>query len=519
MQKGCALLSNEMRKIILRPVTWIILLIMVLFTCLITGIGYISLKSFNDLVSTADLSTAEIDQDIEEQIKNVESNLAYLQKEQQKAKSMKGEFTPHSSPSSMQLLQLQLKILQTYRKQHLNTRSGGSGILYELLNNHFSPIYAREDERHVILANAAIEQLCRNITSDYETTFKAYIKILAQHQPTTNAESVWIKRRIDSVEQLLASLQSLSDEKKLQALNANYRSLIDIIKQREKLQNTLELGYFDTSYSKFSQGTLLDEGLREQLQSRIQANTYQLEHHTYLLNESESTLNSVLRISFSSRFFVTMLLIVLTGNIIAGEISSGAIKMMLISPIKRSRIYWSKFLALSLMGLFLVLLHYLLCMLIALPFIGGLSNPQVIQYANSYIVVPQWLEFLLSSLISYYFIWCVMIFTYAASCLIRSSGFAIAIGTCAYMGRISVAMFNYNYLGSFWLNILPYPHILQVENILPTDSILLVSAIASNQFELLNFQPNLWFSALYLGLFTVALLWVGRDSFCKRDIS
>lgn len=191
-------------------------------------------------------------------------------------------------------------------------------------------------------------------------------------------------------------------------------------------------------------GTAQDMEKLNQNVDKIQANLYRIEHNIRLdiasagLTHPQGTLGFWDVFSTSSKMIsvISLLIIVIAGSCVASEFSSGTIKFLLINPVKRGKILFSKYVMVVsfayLMLLFFFILNALFCMMfygtgdLGIPYLsvaGGTvhSTPGFAYIAGKYLLAS--VDILVMATLAF-----------AISSLIRSSALAIGVGAFAMLG-------------------------------------------------------------------------------------
>ena len=105
----------------------------------------------------------------------------------------------------------------------------------------------------------------------------------------------------------------------------------------------------------------LDEGLRTYYTERIPVIDYHLEHN---IRSPQGTMWNGINESASLGILITLLTIIIAGDIIAAEFSTGTIKLLLIRPSSRIKILLSKYLAMLLFSMVLLLTLFVISFLL-----------------------------------------------------------------------------------------------------------------------------------------------------------
>src|SRR3954465_7589975 len=105
----------------------------------------------------------------------------------------------------------------------------------------------------------------------------------------------------------------------------------------------------------------LDEEDRTFYQQQIAVNDYHLEHN---IRSTDGTMWDGVNGSASLMIMITIFTIIIVGDSVAGEFSSGTIKLLLIRPARRVKILVSKYISFLLFGMLLLLTLFVISVVI-----------------------------------------------------------------------------------------------------------------------------------------------------------
>ncbi len=212
--------------------------------------------------------------------------------------------------------------------------------------------------------------------------------------------------------------------------------------------------------------------------------------------------------------------------VISDEIQTGSIKMLIIAPVKRSKIFFAKLLATITLCLAFALLIYFIFLIMCLLF--GYGNPSVIYTApwgpaeisyRSYTLVCLLLEFLK--------IFVYALFAIMLSALIRNSAVSTCVSLIEYFAVTNIvpvifSSMNSSITGSLMAYLLPANNLKLSARVFPS----FASAAYESGIDLMELfgglfrkgQIPLWFSICYIAVLSFCMLYTAYDSFCRRDI-
>jgi ABC-2 type transport system permease protein len=127
------------------------------------------------------------------------------------------------------------------------------------------------------------------------------------------------------------------------------------------------------------------EEQKKWIEQDIKMNEYRIQHN--LSPYTEQGIDTVLLTSDSFIMMVTIFTIIVAGGSVAGEFSSGTIKLLLIRPVSRAKILLSKYIATLLYALLLIILLFITTFALGGIFFGfsGLENP-ILYYADGQVL-------------------------------------------------------------------------------------------------------------------------------------
>lgn len=214
-------------------------------------------------------------------------------------------------------------------------------------------------------------------------------------------------------------------------------------------------------------------------------------------------------------FFVGILVIMLAGSTISGEISKGTIKFWMMTPNKRWKILFSKILSvifiMVIITLTLSLLSYLL---------GGLFFTEK---ANQYIYVQNGNVKTLSPIVYQvlnYLSYDIDIFVYAIfatmlSVILRNSALSIGVSIALYTGANTIMQIVNMLVKADWIKFIPFNNMGLTDKIFK--NVMTYTDIQMTN-EFLN-NVSIVFSLSVLGVCCILMLVTMFDSFNKRDIT
>jgi ABC-2 type transport system permease protein len=207
-------------------------------------------------------------------------------------------------------------------------------------------------------------------------------------------------------------------------------------------------------------GSAPDMEKLDKTNNQIQINLYRLEHNISINVASASLTTPQGKLGFWDVFstssklitIISLLIIIIAGSCIANEFSSGTIKFLLINPVKRGKILFSKYtMALSFAYLMLIF-FFLMNILFGITFYGmsNLNAPYVYAANGAVHSVSGFAYIAWKYLLASVDIVVMATLAFAISSLIRSSGLAIGIGVFALLGGKTLIVFLKSALHLDW---------------------------------------------------------------------
>lgn len=238
-------------------------------------------------------------------------------------------------------------------------------------------------------------------------------------------------------------------------------------------------------------------------------------------NTSNTLIGDGYVMSFSmGNLFSVIILIIVAGALVSHEVSTGTIKSLIIAPVRRWKIYASKYIALLIFSLVLTVYTYVMSILInGLLFGFGNYGSEVFYVAGKAVEINYVLSQLLSAMCSFIPVLFFVTLAFVLSVVTKSTAASVSISMGVYWGGdiihliLSGVLMEYPYITKFlpfnnlqWYNMIMYSGSNNVEN---------MNALITGN---LNQEGSLVFSIVYTLLLFVCMLWIGHDSFCRRDI-
>jgi len=257
----------------------------------------------------------------------------------------------------------------------------------------------------------------------------------------------------------------------------------------------------------------------------ILINLYKLEHNLAAAQDTDritAATNAVIPpylISFGITI-VSILMAILAGATIAQEIATGAIKGLIIAPVKRWKIFLSKFLSITILAILLDLLVYAVSALTLLIFYsgGGLSSYFAV-IGGGVTAIPFFLYLFFLTLLYIPELIILILMAMMLSTLTRNNAVSISIVVAFSLVGNAVVTVLAMLFGGDWLLFMPFQHFQGLaEKVFPIQTN--VFSGGGGMGALTNAIPttSLRFSIIYLVVGFFLMYLTAHESFTKRDI-
>lgn len=266
-------------------------------------------------------------------------------------------------------------------------------------------------------------------------------------------------------------------------------------------------------------GTLLTNTQRSTYQQEIDVALERLKTNTAPVESS--TFLGILEGSASSLDLLSILLIVLAGGILASEYSRGTVKLLLITPHRRFKIFWAKAGILLEVTLIATGAIFVLSFLLAgaMTAFGNIGAMQVMSLFGKTVRFPYLLYIVVR-----YLLLLLPVLAYGAlalmlSAVTRKSAAAIAVTLILKYGSsivMSILLLISSQTTVPGIKFLLFANT-SLESYLPSATSALTAA-ASGYSTLVDNTMTLAFSIGILLVYLGCFLWIARDSFCRRDV-
>lgn len=257
-------------------------------------------------------------------------------------------------------------------------------------------------------------------------------------------------------------------------------------------------------------GELLTKTMRKALEREMEISLTRLRTNTPEINP-DSFLRLLETAGTMSELFAILLIIYASG-IFAAEYSSGTIKLLLITPHRRRKIFWSKIYILLELTIIAVAANFILAFLLSgvSRSFEGIGQMQVFPLFGSVIRIPYILYIIIK-----YVMMIIPVLVYGALAVMlavvtRKNSVAIAVTLMLVFGNeliitILAALRNFFVIPGIKFLLFANTNLANYLNI-------------NSTVGLVDTTMTLGFSVVVLLIYMVCFLWTARDSFCRRDV-
>ena len=292
--------------------------------------------------------------------------------------------------------------------------------------------------------------------------------------------------------------------------NAEY-----LLSEKKNIESSLNAGIDFNTYSSIS------EERREELELSLAVINKKIDEALLLGSTSEKVNGEsfILSLSFGN-LMTTIILIVIAAAMMSGETSTGTIKSLIIAPVKRWKIYLSKYLALIFVSVVLSLYTYIISALANGLLFGFSSFGTEVYVVFGKVITINFLTLqLIYTVCSLVPLIIVVTFAYMMSVISKNTAAAAAVTMGAYLGGTTLQLLVMGFLSNraFITRFLPLSNMDWFNLIFNSMSEeMSMNVIMGGSIS--DSPSSLTFAIVYVAVLLVCMLWIGLESFCKKDI-
>lgn len=267
-----------------------------------------------------------------------------------------------------------------------------------------------------------------------------------------------------------------------------------------------------------STGAVLSNDEKEELEDNIKIMEYEIENQIGTGEDSLIAGSAIMSMISTGVSIITILVIILAGGAISSELSSGTIKSLIISPTKRWKIFTAKFLSITTVGIFASLVSLIVALISFLIFFGtGDMDPYVFAVGGKVHSIPFLIYMLIYTLLCFIDVFVFMSFAFMLSIITKNTAASVGVA----LGTYFAGGFTFGIISSLfyskWMNFVPFTNMGIADRIF-TNSSVMEYANQAGAGSVLSNTPSVLFSSIYFVVLVVCMLWIGFDSFTRKDI-
>ncbi|MFA6735669.1 MAG: ABC transporter permease subunit [Saccharofermentanales bacterium] len=521
MRKFKALYINEMIKISRKLVVIIVMGVMVL------GLfGYGGIIKLTELAQKrydqVDMSGSEQDwrkDEMRNMLDNFKSEKANLQDEMDKAdEEMKKQYE-----SQIKSLDVQIEIYEYAVEKDIYLYSGGytavslrnmMDLKFSLINYEGIPVEEMNDiqraekkrtEDEISKYEEIIEKSDYRMYIDFQNEIIDSDTSMTEEEKQIMRESNDLRVKIDPTGEISAS--------------SDYDPLSSYITSIENIKKSL---LHNIDYTGYGSIKPLTPSGRQELENSLAVQIYKLEKgdfersNNYMQVElSDVAMTGML--GFGTFMMICMVLI-LAGGAISQEISTGSIKSLIISPVKRYKIFFAKLTSIITAGVATAVVLYIVSILVH-GILFGFGNGSDYIYAingkahelSFYIYRMAYIGLEFVDVLVY------LVFAYMLSIITRNTAVSVGVSIAIYFGGNLVNLFlsATEIFSGEWLKFIPFNNMSLADRIFKVQ---MNNIGISGLFGLNLNAPSSMFSVVYLVVMLICFGYIALDSFNRRDI-
>ena len=215
---------------------------------------------------------------------------------------------------------------------------------------------------------------------------------------------------------------------------------------------------------------------------------------------------------------VAILMAILAGSTIAQEIATGSIKALIIAPVKRWKIFLSKFLSIAVLAILLDLLVYVITAVTIMVFYGNGLESYYTVIGGSVTAIPFFSYMFLMTLLKIPQLIIYIILAIMLSAVTRNTAISISIAVAfSLIGSVVVNILSIFFKGQ-WLTFMPFQHFDLSSKIFTKPAINFGMRINMGGASSSIPVTSLTFSIIYLCVIFILMYLTAHESFTKRDI-
>lgn len=267
-----------------------------------------------------------------------------------------------------------------------------------------------------------------------------------------------------------------------------------------------------------SSGALLSDEEKSELEDSIKVTEYEIENGYGTSEDSTiagTAISAMISIGVS---VIAILVIIIAGGSVSSELSSGTIKSLIISPTRRWKIFTAKFLSITSVGLICSILTLIAAIISYLVFFGaGEMSPYVYASGGTVHAIPFVIYQFLYTILNFVDVFVFMVFAFMLSIITRNTAASVGVSLGVYFAGGTIFSIIATFFNSRWMDFIPFNN-MEIADRVFTNSAATDMVSQAGMSGALDKGVSVGFSAVYLLVLVICMLWIGFDSFTRKDI-
>ena len=302
----------------------------------------------------------------------------------------------------------------------------------------------------------------------------------------------------------------------------DYNDIWAVIYTLTEMKYELDSGVTTEQTMSSTRYTALSPKREADLKDRIAVLEYRIGNNSLVL-ASESPLWNLAK-SYSAglgQFLINILLLVIAGSAISQEIATGSIKSLIIAPVRRWKIFTAKLLSLFTTGVIAVVILCIFSNIGASVFMGtDAMVPYVYVSGDTVHSMPYWLYDLLNLFAGNISTIVYCTFAFILSIITRNTALSVGVSIATLFSTGIAAQFldSMPFPHQLWMDFLPFMNFDLAGDLFPFSSLMEPLDSMMTSYGMTIIRPTLQFSIIYLIVLLFCMLYIGFDSFTRKDI-
>ena len=570
MNKLIALYKNEMKRVFGRPTMWIGLGLAFALTLAFSFVARDNIVGRRVLTPVGDQAVRELEERIAVTRDQIERDKVILDQAKQNLQNYRAEYEAAALVYDTDRTEENKKALQEAESHYAGSLNANlswlSKILYGKINLKVFELrleyqILREDYR--VLPLQAVQEELQQKYPDYitevslEAALEKYETLTADFDQIEQEYYAKIDNYRSAIENadfdfFIRELKTLAEQKEdsfartaeIEAYDLILRGgtdgvgpesgreavrmANDYVSVRSEQLDRLEQDRGISSVSTYELGIQVNL-LAADLQNRISIDraerTHKLDERLWpYIDGTDPNLVINQSLAFGGMVAVLLTVLIIAAGAIAGPIKDGSIKSLIIAPVRRGKIFWSKVLMLLTVTLLLSLAAAIFALIAGSAVTGVWDHGRVLYNSgDSPRIMPYWLATLFSTLIDAVGIFFFAVLALLLSSLTRNALISAILPTGYFIVNLVMGVASGDTFGRFTRAVLPMHNLGNLWFCREVSSMLNINAMferSSNYSVKYILHPfSCIYSAIYVSVLIGVLLWAARDSFCRRDLT